>query len=167
MLDDGCATCSRFGPDTDRAGAELAGSAAVLSVPAALETVTNMSAHLVLARRPHSDSERPQRPPSPAIPRQLRRAEAFIEAHAGEPISVTDIAAAAGCSVRALQIAFRRFRDTTPLAARRDARLEAVRAALATSDQPAAKIARDFGFSNASRFRTAFRRRFEDTAKLD
>ena len=145
---------------------ELDDPTGLFSVPAALESVTDTLLNLVLTRLPHSQTERLQRPQSPAIPRQLRRAEAFIEAHAGQPISMADIAAAAGCSARALQMAFRQFRDTTPLAALRDARLHAVRAALASSNASAAVIAREFGFSNPSRFHAAFRRRFGDTAKL-
>ncbi|RYY05105.1 MAG: AraC family transcriptional regulator [Alphaproteobacteria bacterium] len=83
-----------------------------------------------------------------------------MEANAREAISIADIAAAAGCGTRALQLAFRQFRDTTPLAALRETRLLAVRAAVQTSDVSASLIAREFGFSNASRFRAAFRQRF-------
>lgn len=46
-----------------------------------------------------------------------RRAEAYIRADAEEPIALCKVAEAAGCSVRSLQLGFRRFREATPMAA--------------------------------------------------
>jgi transcriptional regulator GlxA family with amidase domain len=46
----------------------------------------------------------------------LRRALAYIDDHADQPITVAQIAAAAHVTPRALQYAFRRHLDTTPLA---------------------------------------------------
>ena len=174
LLDDACPECPSFAPQVDWADPstapivrmvrhlieELGDHSGLFSVAPALETFTDLLAQLVLARLPHSHSSQLQAPRSPALPRQIRRAEAFIEAHVDQPISVADIAAAAGCGAGALRLAFRRFRDTTPLAAVQDARLRAVRAALRTSDIPASLLARDYGFSNAHRFRLAFRKRF-------
>ena len=174
LLDDQCPGCPVFDPGVDWAAPsaapiarlarhmidEAADPDGLFSVPPALETFTDTLVHLVLARLPHSLSERLLAPRSAAIPRQLRRAEAFMAAHAAQAISIADIAAAAGCGTRALQLAFRQFRDTTPLAALQEVRLQAVRAALAGSDAPAATMARAFGFSKASRFRAAYLRRF-------
>ena len=47
-------------------------------------------------------------------PTALRRAVAFIDAHAGEGIGIAQIAEAARGGPRGLQQAFRRYRDTTP-----------------------------------------------------
>ena len=174
LLDDQCPGFPEFDPGVDWAAPsaapiarlaqhivdEAADPDGLFSVPPALETITDTLVHLVLARLPHSLSDRLRASRSPAIPRQLRHAEAFMAAHAAEAISIADIAAAAGCGTRALQLAFRRFRDTTPLGALQEVRLQAIRAALAGSDLPAAMIARAFGFSNASRFRVAYLRRF-------
>ena len=174
LLDQACPSVPTFGPAVNWADPAVAPIArlaqhliveasdpvGLLSVPQALETFTDTLIHTVLARLPHSYSERLQAPRSPAIPRQLRRAEEFIVAHAGQAISIVDVAAAAGCSTRALQLAFRRFRDTTPLAFLNEARLQAVRAALLASPMPASVIARNFGFSNAARFRASYLRRF-------
>ncbi len=74
---------------------------------------------------------------------------------------MADAAAAAGCSVRALQRAFQQFRDTTPHAALMRARLELARAALlADGEASAASIARRYGFTNAGRFAAAYAGRF-------
>ncbi len=51
-------------------------------------------------------------------------------ASADKPVTMADVAAAAGCGTRTLLNVFRRFRETTPLAAMHDIRLQHARAAL-------------------------------------
>jgi transcriptional regulator GlxA family with amidase domain len=94
--------------------------------------------------------------------RRVRRAEEFFRERAKEPVTVIEAAARAGCSVRALQIAFRRHRGVTPMAALRRIRLEAARDALASADSPASVrgIAAEYGFTNPSRFARMFREAF-------
>ena len=88
-----------------------------------------------------------------AAPRTVRRAIAHIEAHAQQPLTLEDIAAASGISSRGLQHAFRRELDTTPTEYLRRVRLSAahdeLRAGTAVS---VADVARRWGFSSASRF---------------
>ena len=62
-----------------------------------------------------------------ATPTTLRRAIAFIDARAGEDIGLADIADAASVTPRAWQIAFRRHRDSTPMAYLRRVRLDSDR----------------------------------------
>jgi transcriptional regulator GlxA family with amidase domain len=85
-----------------------------------------------------------------------------MHAQAGSPIRMADIAAAAGCSVRTLTTVFRRFRDTTPLAALHTIRLDKVRADLrdGRANGSVASVARAYGFTHAGRFTVAYRRRF-------
>ena len=73
-----------------------------------------------------------------------------------------EAAARAGCSVRALQIAFRRHRGMTPMAASRRIRLEAAREALARAGGSASirAIAAEHGFTNPGRFARMFRDAF-------
>ncbi len=61
-----------------------------------------------------------------------------------------------------LYAAFRRFRDTTPLAALRAIRLRRVREALRAADDEVStrSIARRFGFTNPSRFIAAYGKQF-------
>ena len=98
-------------------------------------------------------------------PAYVRRTGDFMRAHAAEPIRMAEVAAAAGCSLRTLDGVFRQFRDTTPLAALHGIRLKQVHRelSLGTTDAPSAAIARRHGFTNASRFAAAFRRRFGET----
>ena len=55
---------------------------------------------------------------------QINRAVRFIDDHAGSDLSMADIAAAANVSIRAVQLAFRRGLDLTPLGYLRQVRLE-------------------------------------------
>ena len=90
----------------------------------------------------------------------LRRAVAFIDDNAHLDITVADIAAAASVSVRAVQSAFRRHLDTTPLAYLRRVRLHHARQDLLSAD-PArvtvTDIAYRWGFPSPSRFAAYYR----------
>lgn len=96
-----------------------------------------------------------------AHPRTVRRAVSFIEASAGRDITVTDIAAAANVTCRALQLAFRRHLDTTPTAYLRRVRLDYARQELdrAIPGQGATvtAVAYQWGFSSPSRFAEQYR----------
>ncbi|MBB4909210.1 helix-turn-helix transcriptional regulator [Actinophytocola algeriensis] len=94
-------------------------------------------------------------------PRTLRRAIAYIDDHANEEISVADIAAAANVTIRALQHAFRRHRDTTPMGYVRQVRLrQAHRELLATdptSGVTVTQVAARWGFFHPGRFARYYR----------
>jgi transcriptional regulator GlxA family with amidase domain len=88
----------------------------------------------------------------------------FIDEHAGEPITLNEIAVAARLSPRGVQAAFRRHLDTTPLAYLRSVRMERAHRDL-QSAQPAngenvAMIAARWGFAHLGRFAIDYRRRY-------
>lgn len=102
------------------------------------------------------------RPGPQPRPRHLRLAEGFIEAHLDQPITLDEVAAAAGISPRGLQLAFRQWRGTTPLGFWRDARLARAHADLLTAP-PGAKvtdIALRWGFMHFGRFSELYRARY-------
>ncbi|MEU8184311.1 AraC family transcriptional regulator [Micromonospora sp. NPDC049044] len=85
----------------------------------------------------------------------LRRAISFMEDHADRDISAADIAAAAGVSLRAVQLAFRRHRGTTPMAFLRRIRLARAHHDLLRADprqETVSAIASRWGFASHSRF---------------
>jgi transcriptional regulator GlxA family with amidase domain len=98
----------------------------------------------------------PRRAPAPsesdAALRYVRRVEELFRRKAQEPVTLAEAAACAGCSVRALQLAFRRCRGMTPMAALRRIRLEAARAALADGPTSIRAIAAAYRFTNPGRF---------------
>jgi AraC-like DNA-binding protein len=130
--------------------------------PVALASLTDLMVSLVLRGIPHNYLERLGSGRFGAVPGYVRRADDFMRANAAAPIRVEQVAAAAGCSVRTLDAVFRRFRDTTPLAALHAIRLEQVRAELNHSVTGASigEVSRRFGFTNPGRFAAAYRRRF-------
>jgi transcriptional regulator GlxA family with amidase domain len=96
-----------------------------------------------------------------AVPAAIYRAEAYIEAHVTDAITLDDIAAAARAPVRTLLDGFRRFRDTSPMQHLRSVRLNLARERL-LSDQSAsiASIALECGFGNLGRFAKNYAERF-------
>jgi AraC-like DNA-binding protein len=94
----------------------------------------------------------------------VRRASAFIEGYAHADISLADIASAANVSIRAVQFAFRRHLDTTPMAHLRAVRLDRVHQELLVADPgtgaTVTDIANRWGFYNHSRFVARYRRTY-------
>jgi transcriptional regulator GlxA family with amidase domain len=90
----------------------------------------------------------------------VRRAEELFRRKAKEPVTLAEAAACAGCSLRTLQLAFRRCRGMTPMAALRRIRLEAARAALADGPTPICAIAAAYRFTNPGRFARLFKEVF-------
>ncbi|WP_158566274.1 AraC family transcriptional regulator [Micromonospora craterilacus] len=85
----------------------------------------------------------------------LRRATAFIDEYADRDIEAADIAAAAQVSLRALQLAFRRHLDTTPMTHLRRVRLDRAHRDLLQADprqETVSAIAFRWGFLSHSRF---------------
>ncbi|MFF1546296.1 helix-turn-helix transcriptional regulator [Streptomyces sp. NPDC058291] len=96
-----------------------------------------------------------------AHPDALRRALAYIDDHADQPITVADIAAAGHVTVRALQYAFRRHLDSTPLAHLRRVRLSHAHRELLAADRDTettvTEIAARWGFFHPGRFAALYR----------
>jgi AraC-like DNA-binding protein len=97
-------------------------------------------------------------------PTTLSRAIAFIETSSDIDITVVDIARAARVTVRAVQLAFRRHLDTTPMAYVRRVRLQRVHeqlhAATPGDGATVTTIAARWGFADLSRFASLYRRTY-------
>ncbi|MBB6303539.1 AraC family transcriptional regulator [Rhizobium leucaenae] len=111
---------------------------------------------------PNNYSTRLAKPTSPAIPKRLKRAIEYMHANISLPISIADIAEAAGTSVRALQTAFQQFKGTTPLNYLRTIRLEGVRKTLLdpANSVSVAEVARSWGFSHMGRFAALYQQSY-------
>ncbi|MFF4011718.1 AraC family transcriptional regulator [Streptomyces sp. NPDC001717] len=95
-----------------------------------------------------------------ATPRTVRRAVSFIESRPGAEIGLTEIAAAAGVTPRALQYAFRSHLGMTPMAYLRRVRLALAHADLVAADpsrETVTAIAHRWGFHHHGRFSEAYR----------
>lgn len=98
--------------------------------------------------------------PGVVEPTAVRRAVAFIDAHAGEDIGIAEIAEAARIGPRRLQQAFRQYRDTTPMGYLRRVRLDRAHRELVAADpsrgDTVGTIAARWGFAHAGRFSVAY-----------
>jgi transcriptional regulator GlxA family with amidase domain len=106
-------------------------------------------------------SQHKPRGPGDVAPGTVRRALAYIEENAHLPLSLSDIAEAAGTGPRALQYAFRQHLDTTPLAHLRRERLHRahreLQAATPLRGDTVTAIATKWGFSKPGHFAAAHR----------
>lgn len=100
-------------------------------------------------------------------PRLVRQAEEFMLAQIDRPLALEDVAEAVGVSARALQYAFRRFRDTSPMAFLRAARLDRAHQDLqaARPGDTVTEIATRWGFTHFGRFAETYRARFGCTPR--
>jgi AraC-like DNA-binding protein len=138
------------------------GASPLIQEPLLEAQLAELIAAMALMTFPNSalriDHARPRPGTSPAT---VRRAVAFIEEQAAEPISLSDIAASAGVTPRTLQRAFARQLDTSPSAYLRQIRLRRARSELLAADPTAGAtvgaIARRWGFADPRRFAAAYR----------
>jgi AraC-like DNA-binding protein len=142
--------------------AELGRADSLLANVIARRTFEDNLALCLLLGLPHSHTERLLQQRGAAAPRHVRRAEEFMRANTSALLTIADVAQAAGCSIRALQMAFDRFRGTTPMAALRRFRLEEARTEMLSAGhtESIARIAAGHGFSTPSRFAQLFRRTY-------
>ena len=127
--------------------------------------MTSLAAAAFLETFPNSSMTVPYLPgPGWVAPATVRRAVAFIDAHAGRPVTTADIAAVAGVTIRALQYAFRRHYDTTPTGYLRRVRLERAQLDLDNAEPgdgvTVAAVARKWGWASQAQFAAAYQRRF-------
>jgi AraC-like DNA-binding protein len=130
-------------------GAELIRTAAVT----ALHTFPNTA--LTLSYQPG---------PGWVAPAAVRRAAAFIDAFADQPLTPDQIAVVAGVTGRALEFGFRAYYGTSPSGYLRRIRLERAHAQLQAA-QPGdgttvQAVARQWGWVSPARFAAAYRQRF-------
>jgi AraC-like DNA-binding protein len=135
----------------------------VSASPLILASISQLLAASVIAAFPNTSDPGYQQDTTDrrdARPATVRRALGFIESNLDQAISIADIAAAAGVTVRALQIAFRRHLAATPLEYLRRLRLEEVRAELLAADpaeRTVAAVAARWGFHHHGRMTAAYR----------
>ncbi len=121
----------------------------------------------LLSTTPHNHLETIFRSSPTLAPREYHRACAYMEENLHEPLTLLDIAKAAGCSARSLSRAFQHAHDTTPMRHLTELRLQRVRALLQTHDHQwnmtIAQAAMHCGFSHLGEFHQQYRRRFGES----
>ncbi|UFS95287.1 AraC family transcriptional regulator [Nocardia huaxiensis] len=130
--------------------------------PLVLQGLKRSTAAILLATFPNTTMTAAYVPdPAPAPSAVVRRAVEFIDGHAAQPVTLAEIAEHARVTPRALQAAFRRHLDTTPLGYLRRVRLENAHHDLKSSDPTdgatVRSIAADWGFTHPARFAAQYR----------
>ena len=102
---------------------------------------------------------------SAGAPWQVRAAEEFIHANAARPLSLGDIAATAGVSVRTLQYSFGRHRGMRPMDFLRQVRLQHAREDLLSAEKiiTVSEAAARWGFSHFGRFAAEYKERYGES----
>ncbi|OLU18415.1 AraC family transcriptional regulator [Pseudomonas sp. PA1(2017)] len=91
----------------------------------------------------------------------VKRSEEYILDHAHEPLTVEQLAAHVGVSVRTLFSGFREFRGTSPMTFLREVRMQRVHEALRhEKGESVTDIALKWGFTHLGRFSQEYRKRY-------
>ncbi|MGH2876654.1 MAG: helix-turn-helix transcriptional regulator, partial [Solirubrobacteraceae bacterium] len=137
--------------------ADLVGDAGCAPSPLVIGGADRLLAAVALSTFPNTAAREPERvDPREALPDTARRAIAFIESNPDLDIGLADIARAAHVTPRALQLAFRRHLDTTPMTYLRRVRLDQAHLELLNAipgdGLTVTEVAMRWGFANPSRF---------------
>ena len=143
---------------------DVTSNPAVHASPILMGQVFRLLVATALETFPNTTLDRARYTALPASPASVRRAMAYIEERADDDIDLTDIADAAHVGPRALQRAFRRSLDTTPLGYLRSIRLDRAHEQLLAADADdgttVVGVATQWGFGHPGRFAGAYRARF-------
>ena len=132
-------------------------------LPITKSGVENLILETILSACPHDIKVSMTRPKVGAVPQNVRRCEEFVEAHAGDQITIADMVAVSGASKRMLFQAFRDYRGTSPMAYLKSRRLERAHDELASADGSectVSQIASAWGFGHSGRFSKEYRAQF-------
>lgn len=123
---------------------------------------------LLLHQHPHNYSEDLAGPSQVPAPGLVKRAERYMTENAGSAVTVPDVAAALGISVRSLQQGFRQWRNTTPHDALRQTRLRLIHAELCRSGEDAdvTTVALRHGFTHLGRFSAYYQSAFGELPSM-
>ncbi len=137
----------------------------VADVPLVRASLVDMVAAAALTVFPNTTMRAGHVPgPGRMEPAALRRAVAFIEEHAAEPVTTSEIAEAARVTPRALQVGFRRHYGATPAGYLRRVRLERAHQDLQAADpargDTVSAVAARWGFGHAARFTDFYREQY-------
>jgi AraC-like DNA-binding protein len=146
--------------------ADLQSSGSMLASPIVTSSFEQFIMTGLILSQPHNYTAALRRLDVPILPRDVRRAIDFIEAHLTSPITIADIVAATGVPGRTLFKHFRDYKGVSPIRYLRNARFQSVRDALSKAQPEQSSvtgIAASWGFVHPGRFSVEYRRRFGES----
>jgi AraC-like DNA-binding protein len=144
---------------------DLRNASSHLEHPLVRDRIASALVSTLLVSMPHNRERALKATALSIAPFFVRHVEHFIEENARHAIDLVGLAGIAGVSTRALQMGFRRFRNTTPTAYLRAVRLELARTELARAGRKGgsvASVADDCGFGHLGRFAADYKARFNE-----
>jgi AraC-like DNA-binding protein len=146
---------------------ELNCSGNLLEAPAAVTSLEHTLITSMLFSLEHSLRELLDKPGLDAGLATVRRVEAYLEANAQQPFDLPTLVRETGHSASSIHRAFKRYRDSTPMAFLREVRMRLARRSLLEPERGAlvTKTALDCGFTHLGRFAGEYRRRFGETPR--
>jgi AraC-like DNA-binding protein len=137
----------------------LHGEQLLMRSPRALVLLSEATLRLIFENVPHGLIDRLDRGCQEGTPRHIRAAIDYMRVNLHLPLAMADVAAAAGVSLRSIELGFRRFLDTTPLAYLRRIRLDAVHAELSLPQNSLLvhEVAAKWGFLHMGHFAAQYR----------
>ena len=135
------------------------------TAPLAVHQATRSLLTLLLEGQPHNFTIRLNARTQTAGPSAVRLVQEYIDANLQEPLSVGQLAALVGLSVRGLQLQFQRQAGCSPMAFVRRRRLEAAHRELAAGGPAGSvtEVAYRWGFGHLSHFAGAYRSLFGES----
>lgn len=130
--------------------------------------MTNLRSSLMMSfllGLPHNHQRLLERAPRAPSKGAVRLVEAYLDANADRPITISELADVGGVSVRALQVGFRAHHGCSPMAFLKERRLELAwrRLRAAGPGTTVTDVAHLSGFSHLGRFSREYGRRFGES----
>ncbi|MDO5103080.1 MAG: AraC family transcriptional regulator [Lautropia sp.] len=123
-----------------------------------------LCASILLSSHQHNYSQSQPSRRSTVLPRHVRRAQDYLQAHAHEAITVDQLAAIAGVSARSLYAGFQTFLQTSPMSYLRELRMERARTELLSGEASSvAGVALRWGFAHMGRFGLDYKKRYGES----
>ncbi|MHA6885584.1 AraC family transcriptional regulator [Ralstonia pseudosolanacearum] len=126
--------------------------------------IEQLAASVLLASHQHNYSEAAPSRRGTILPRHVRRAQDYLQAHAHEPVCADQLAQVVGVSVRSLYTGFKEFLGVSPMHYLRDLRMERTRTELMSGEATnVAGVALRWGFAHMGRFSNDYKQRYGET----
>jgi AraC-like DNA-binding protein len=140
----------------------LGDDAEIQDTPQTLSYLSKTFINLLVETVPHRFSEALNQGEWLPSPRHVKRAVDFMHANLSSPLSMTEIAQAAGIGIRSLQEGFKRFKGTSPTSYLTQLRMEAAHRDLIEREptMSVSDIARKWGFRHMGRFSSDYRKSY-------
>ncbi len=135
----------------------------VIHFPLVRERLKELLVNSLLYAQPHNYSDLLNSTVKPSGPNFIRQVEEYIEAYAGQPIRLQDLASIVGVSIRSLQAGFKRYRQKSVTEFIKDVRLTRAHDLLKNSPHlSVTNVAYQCGYNHLSQFAMDYKKKYKE-----